>query len=418
VKKSTFIALGLSLTAILSGALLVTVNRLIDDDTAPHAGDALSETEASRRILYYRNPMGAPDISPVPRKDPMGMDYIPVYEAEAAAEAGTLRLTTQKIQRTGVRTETVRRRVLARATRAVGTVVADETRLSYLTAKFDGFVEELYVRYTGAEIAAGQEIMRVWLSGSDILQKQSDYLVALRGGDAHPGELKRTIENLRLFDIPDEVIADLKQSGEPVRSIVLRAPTSGTVLEKAAVDGLRFSAGDMLFKVADLTSVWIMAQVAERDFGVLTVGDIATVELRAFPGETIEGRLTFIYPDLNVATRTAMARIEVTNEGGHLKLGQYADVTFRAQPVSQPVIAVPASAIIDSGTRQVALVTKGDGAFEPRDVVLGQEADGYVEIREGLSEGEEIVVSGNFLIDAESNLRAALTAFTPGQDLP
>jgi len=380
--------------------------------------ESAAPVESERRVLYYRDPMGLPHVSPVPKKDSMGMDFIPVYSDEVAGPAGTVRIAPEKIQRAGVRTETVERRHLTRSVRAVGTVVADEGRVAVVTTKFDGFIEELFVPVTGADVQPGQNLLRVWIDGRDMLQKQSDLLVALRGTGGRGGDVERAEANLRQFGIPDRVIQDLRRTREPVRSIVLPAPIGGTVVEKPALNGQRFSAGNTLYKITDLSTVWIIAQVAERDLGALRAGQSARIDFKAFPGESFEGRVSFVYPELNMATRTAQARIVVANKERRIRIGQYADITVESPAASGPVVAVPGSAVIDSGTRRIALVAKGDGVFEPRDLVLGGRGDGYVEAKKGLNEGERVVVRGNFLIDAESNLRAALAAFTAGETKP
>lgn len=390
----------------VSGVVIFTAAEKRSDATpaAPAAGE--------RRIVYYRNPMGLPDTSPVPKKDSMGMDYIPVYEDEVSGPGGAIRIAPEKVQRAGVRTAVVARRQLVRSVRGAGTVTADESRLAVLTAKFDGFVEELFVSLTGARVRKGDPLVRVWIDSQEILQKQADYLGALKGDRSN---LERAADNLRLFGIPDEVIAGLRRTGKPVRSIVLTAATSGTVMEKPAVVGMRFDQGSTLFRIADLSTVWVMARIAERDLTAIETGQRADITLNADSSHEIEGRIAFVYPELDASTRTAVVRIEVSNAGGKLKVGQYADVRIKAALTKVPVIAVPSSAVLDSGTRQVAFVAKDGGVFEPRDVVLGLHGGGLVEIREGLAEGERIVVSGNFLIDAESNLRSALATFTPPQ---
>ena len=386
----------------VTGTVIFTAARQRTDATpAAPAGE--------RQILYYRNPMGLPDISPVPRKDAMGMDYIPVYTDEMSGPAGTVALSTEKIQRAGVRTETAERREVVRTIRAAGTIMPDESRLAAATVKFEGFVEELFVPTTGASVRAGQPLLRVWIESKEILDRQVDYALALRG----TGNLADAERNLRIFDIPEQVMAQIRETSRPVRSVILTAPLSGTVLEKPAVVGMRFAAGDVLFKTADLSTVWILADISERDLALLRAGQAANASLAAFPGEQFEGRVDFIYPELDMTTRTARVRVVVSNRDLRLKAGQYADVIIEAPLAGGAVLAVPDSAVIDSGSRQVVFVARGGGVFEPRDVTLGYRGEGYVEIREGLSEGERIVVAGNFLIDAESNLRAALMAFAP-----
>jgi len=385
----------------VTGTIVLTAVQKAAEATPPAAA------EGERRIAYYRHPMGLPDTSPVPKKDEMGMDYIPVYEDEIAGPPGSVALTPQKIQRSGIRTVRAERTPIAAALRGVGLIAIDERRQAMLSVKFEGFIEALYVNATGATVRKGEPLARVWIASEDILRKQADYLSALKRGDA-----ERAADNLRLFGISDDVIAELRRTGMPVRSIILTAASSGTVLDKQAVPGMRFEAGEMLFMLADLSSVWVTVQIAERDLPLLAEGQAATIQLNADAGRAVEGRVAFIYPVLNAPTRTATVRIEAPNADGALRIGQYADVSIAASLGDAPTIAVPDSAIMDSGRRQVAFVAKEGGLFEPRDVVLGARGDGFVEIREGLAEGERIVVSGNFLIDSESNLRAALAGMS------
>jgi membrane fusion protein, copper/silver efflux system len=371
----------------------------------------------TRKVLFYRNPMGLPDTSPTPKKDWMGMDYIPVYADEANDRPGTVRIDPAKVQRAGVRTEEVARRNLSRTVRAVGTVEPDESRTAVVTARFGGFVEELLVPVTGARVRAGQPLVRVWIESPEILQKQSDFLIALRGTTGRPDDVERARRNLRLFGIPEAVIDRLRDTREPVRSIVLSAPADGTVLQKPALVGMRFAAGDALFRTADLSRVWVIAQVSERDLGLVQTGQSARITLRAYADAPRPARVAFIYPEINGTTRTALLRLELSNDDGSLKTGLYADVEIDTRS-EKAVIAAPESAVIDSGTRRVAFVAKEGGVFEPRDLVLGRRGNGFVEIREGLAEGERIVVTGNFLIDAESNLRAALAGLVPPAPAP
>jgi Cu(I)/Ag(I) efflux system membrane fusion protein len=394
-------------TSPVSGVVIFTAAEKRSDAAPPAPGAAPAE----RKIIFYRNPMGLPDTSPTPKKDWMGMDYIPVYADEASDAAGTVRINSAKVQRAGVRTEEVTRRNLTRTVRAVGTIEPDESRLAVVTAKFSGFVEELFVPLTGTPVRAGAPLVRVWIESQEILLKQSDYLSALRGNTGRSEDAERAMRNLRLFGLSDQAITRLREMREPLRSIVLTAPSDGIVLQKPAVVGMRFSSGDTLFKTADLSRVWVMTHVAERDLALIHPGQPARITIKAYADSPLEGRVAFVYPELDPGTRTAQIRIEIANADGRLKTGLYADVEIEAR-ADGASIAIPESAIIDSGSRRIAFVAKGDGAFEPRDLVLGRRGNGFVEVREGVAEGERIVVTGNFLIDAESNLRAALTAFT------
>lgn len=378
------------------------------------SNDAMPRGE--RKILYYRNPMGAPDVSPVPKKDSMGMDYIPVYEDEMGGPQGTVRLAPEKVQRAGVRVAPAERQVLTRTIRVPGTVTLDETRVGTITAKFNGFVEELYVAASGEEVKKGQPLMRIWIESPEILQRQADLTSALAGGRGAASR-EQTERNLRFFGFADEVIEEIRKAGRPLRSVTFYAPRAGTVMEKPAVAGMRFGSGDTLFRTADLSALWVIAQIPERDLEYVRAGQTARVTFKAFPEEPREGVVTLIYPELSMETRTVPVRIELPNPAGKLRAGLYADVAIEGRLSDDSVVAIPESAVIDSGTRRVAFVSKGEGLFEPRKVTLGARANGMVEVKDGIKEGEDIVVSGNFLIDAESNLKAALAAFTPAEPM-
>ncbi|GMV62752.1 MAG: hypothetical protein AMXMBFR74_19200 [Parvibaculum sp.] len=381
------------------------------------AADAATAAPASgeRKVRYYRNPMGLPDISPVPKKDSMGMDYIPVYEEDVAAPAGTVRIGPEKTQRAGVRTAPVERRDLVRTIRGAGTVTVDEARVALVTARFDGFVERLDVRTTGGTVAAGEPLLTTWIESDELLRKQADYLSALsRGGR----DVERAASNLRLFGISNAVIAEMARTRTPARVVTFEAPVGGTVLEKPSLDGMRFAAGDTLFRIADLSSLWVIAEITEQDLALVRPGQTAQLSMPAMPGEPRAAIVDFVYPDIAMTTRSGRVRLVVPNPDGDLKPGHFVRVDIGAPVGGEPVLAVPAASVIDDGTRQVVFVARGNGLFEPRDVRLGARAGADVEIREGLAAGEEVVTSGIFLIDAESNLQAALSAFTAEQVTP
>ena len=253
------------------------------------------------------------------------------------------------------------------------------------------------------------------------MSAQREYLVATRGvanlRDA-PADAQSSMQaladaslaRLRNWDISDEQIKALAAGGEPRRTLTFRSPANGVVLEKKAVAGMRFMPGDALYQIADISAVWILADVFERDIGLVRVGQKVAVTIDAYPDKTFAGTVAYVYPTLKAETRTVPIRIELANPGGLLKPAMYANVDM-AVGAHGAVATVPLSAVIDSGTRQVVLIQKGAGRFEPRAVKLGARSDDYVEVREGVSEGESVVVAANFLIDAESNLKAALGGF-------
>jgi Cu(I)/Ag(I) efflux system membrane fusion protein len=368
-----------------------------------------------RRILYYRNPMGLPDTSPVPKKDSMGMDYIPVYEGDEPDDGKTVKLSLDKVQRSGVRTEVVEPRVITRPVRGVGTVMHDEARLTVVTMRSDGFIEDLFVNRTGQHVRAGEPLFRVY--SPEIVRAQIDLVVGLSPGFGGAAtDRNRTAQGsmqlLRNLGVPESRIQEIRQTGANPRTLDWLSPATGDIIEKRIVNGQKVTAGEVLYRIADHTQLWVIADVAEIDLPAIKIGTRATVTVRAYMAEPIEGEVTFIYPELRPETRTARVRIEVPNPDKRLKIEMYADVMFRPGADESPVTAVPTSAVIDSGTRQIVLVAKGEGRFEPRPVKLGRVGDGYVEVLEGVAKGEEVVTAATFLIDAESNLKAALQAFT------
>ena len=380
-------------------------------------------TQAAKKILYYRNPMGQPDTSPVPKKDPMGMDYIPVYEGEAEQSPGTqVVISTDKVQKLGVRTATAALRELTHTVRAVGTLAADESRMQSVAPRFEGWVEKLYVNTTGQQVARGQPLMDIY--SPDLVTAQQEYLIAVKGLEAVKDgapEIQESMRNLmagalerlRNWEISERELEALKRDGTLRRTITLRSPVNGVVAEKKAVSGMRFMPGEALYQISDLSSLWVVADIAEQDLGLVRPGQAAAIEVNAFPGRTFRGKVAFFYPTLSTETRTGKVRIELANPGGLLKPSMYASVELAAG-LSRKVLAVPASAVIDGGVRRIVLVRLAEGRFDPREVKLGVRSDDYVEILEGVKAGEQVVVAANFLIDAESNLKAAISGLTAG----
>jgi Cu(I)/Ag(I) efflux system membrane fusion protein len=396
------------------------------DDAAPAPASAPSPTPTApspggeRKILYYRNPMGLPDTSPVPKKDSMGMDYIPVY-ADEAGEIGIVKINPERIQMLGVRTEAVARRTMAHTVRAIGTVAADERRIGVVNPKFEGWIEKLYVNTTGQTVKRGEALLEVY--SPDLVLAQREYLVAraAQADMAHADPMARdnakaiaeaALSRLKNWDISADQLTRLQRSGVATRTLTLSAPIGGIVMEKTALQGLHFGPGDMLYRITDLSAVWLMADVFEQDLAQIRLGQSAKITVQAYPGRAFEGRVAFIYPTVNAQTRTAKVRIEVPNPDLLLKTDMYAIVDIAAPVGDITVLAVPDSAVLDTGTKQTVLIDRGEGRFEPRAVKLGPRADGYAAVLEGLREGEKVVTGANFLIDAESNLRAALQAFT------
>ena len=381
------------------------------EPTPPPAAKAAPPPAGRGRILYYRNPMGLPDTSPVPRKDAMGMDYVPVYEADAKQPAGTVTISPERVQMLGVRTEAAALRTMTRTVRAVGTVAVDERRLVVVAPRFEGWIERLLVNETGQAVRRGQPLFEVY---SPELAATAQEAAIARRAQADMAQADPTARGTAA-SIAAAAGARLRNFGIAAgsgRNFILTSPMDGVVLEKNAVQGMRFAPGDALYRIADLTTVWLLAEVFERDLGQLSAGQDAAMTFTAYPERRFTGKVTFIYPTLTAATRTGRVRIEVPNPDRLLKPDMYATVEIAANAGAAQVLAVPQSAVLDSGTQQVALVERSAGHYEPRVVATGARADGFVEISGGISAGEKVVVGANFLIDAESNLRAALQSFT------
>jgi Cu(I)/Ag(I) efflux system membrane fusion protein len=383
--------------------------------------------QAGRTILYYRNPMGLPDTSPVPKKDPMGMDYIPVYADEAGQDGLVVSVSPARVQMLGVRTEAVAPRTLQHRVRAVGTVRFSERQMAVVSTKFEGWIEKLYVNATGEPVRRGQPLMRLY--SPLLVQTEQDYVDAVALADAlgrtqavdEAGRLGAeslvhgALQRLRNLDVPEAEIERVQRERRASRTVVWPAPFSGIVLEKLAFEGMRFMPGEPLYRIAGISPIWVVAEVFEQDMAGVAVGQSATVTVKAYPGRSFKGRVAFIYPTVQPETRTGTVRIELPNPQGELKADMYASVELQGEAGAAKVLAVPDSALIDNGIRQVVLIERGEGRFEPRPVKTGAKADGYTEILEGVKDGERVVVSANFLIDAESNLKAALGSFTAGE---
>ena len=376
-------------------------------DEEPAAAPAAA---ADRKIRFYRNPMGLPDTSPVPKKDSMGMAYIPVYEGEDVDD-GSVKLSPGKIQRTGVKSEPAAPRVIRTAIRAPGTIQLDERRVSVISMRSESWVQKITNVTTGTRVVKGQPLMEIY--SPLISAAAAEYIATINskttGGSVAYGRGSR--QRLMNLDVPEAAISAMERSGVVPIVIEWTAPRDGIVLERSAIEGMRAQPGDVLFRVADTSVVWAMVDVAERDLGALVTGQSVIVRARGFVGREFTGKINVIYPQVNRETRTVRVRVELANPDSALLPDMYVDAEIDTGG-PQLVLAVPESSVLDAGSRQVVFVEKGDGRFEPRDVKSGHRGGGYVEIREGVTEGESVVVSANFLIDAESNLKAALNGFS------
>jgi len=407
--------LALVVCTVLLGLIAGAIGLSWTDAVSQPAGPGLAQAPAAaasgpcngKRPRYYRNPMGTPDTSPVPKKDSMNMDYIPVCDDEAGEAPGTVKISLDKVQRLGVRSEEVRERSLSRTVRAFANVQFDERKQWVVAPKFGGWIEKLLVNATGDVVTRGQALFEVYSPELNVLQQE--FLLA-RGLQGPQGVADNRLRNL---DYPEAEMERLRRGEKPSRVIAIPAPASGTVIEKMAVEGMRFQAGETLYRIVDTSTMWVLAEVYEQDLAYVKVGDTAKVTINAWPDRSFPGKVAFIYPSVGKDSRTARLRIEVANPDGALRADMAAAVEI-ASPMAGPAVAVPESALIDSGMRRVVLVERGEGTYEPRAVKLGARIPGYVQVLDGVKPGERVVTSATFLIDAESNLRAALAAFDQG----
>ncbi|MBX5132666.1 efflux RND transporter periplasmic adaptor subunit [Rhizobium lentis] len=380
------------------------------DDKAKSVAEApQAELEAAAtkgKILYYRNPMGLPDTSKVPKRDSMGMDYIPVYEGEQS-DASTVKVSLGKLQRTGVKTAVAEMTSIGRKVRIPGTVALDERLVSIISMRTESFLDDVADVTTGDHIGKGEKLFQFY--SREIATAASEYAAGRDGsrGSNDAGSALR----LRNLGVPQEVIDGIARTRQVPASMAYTAPRDGIVLERTAAAGMMAKPGDLLFRIADISNMWVIADVPEYDLASIRIGAKADVTVRSLPGRTFHGTVALLYPQVEMQTRTTKVRIEIPNPDGVLLANMYADVVIEAGSPT-PVVAVPNSAVVDTGDRQLVFIDKGEGKFEPKDVTLGVRGDDSTEIRQGVAAGDKVVVSANFLLDAESNLNSALSAMT------
>jgi membrane fusion protein, copper/silver efflux system len=381
---------------------------------------AAERRSKGRKVAFYRNPMNPSITSPVPAKDEMGMDYVPVYEDEAEEAAGqgaTVTIDPSVAQNMNVQVQRVERRDLRREIRTVGYLEYDQQKMVSVTTKYPGWVEKVFVNYIGEPVRKGQHLFHVY--SPELVQTQQELLSALafaRRMEAAPEDARRRAQSLvesvrqRLayWDITPAQVDRLVSTGEVLRTLTVAAPADGVVMKRMeGLDGMAVRPGMELFHIADLSTLWLSVEVFEDQLAWLKPGSEARISLSYFPGEAFAGRVRFVEPQVTEKTRTVPLRLEVPNADGRLRSGMYATVRF--QPVvAKDVVVVPELAILRTGERNVVVVQAAKGRFTPREVALGRRGEGSVEVTSGLREGEEIVTSAQFLIDSESNLREAL----------
>lgn len=369
------------------------------------SGEGQTAAESSgRRILYWYDPMLPDERYPGPGKSSMGMDLVPKYADEAAAEGVTV--SPSVMQNLGMRLARVEVRDIAPTVRAVGRVEFDQRLISEVQTLTPGFVERLTVRAEGEPVGAGRVIAEVY--SPELYGAQQEYaaLLKVRGSTVTPGLRQAARNRLRLLGLPEGAIRRLEQGGAPQRTYPVATRTSGVVTRIGARPGAQVSPGESIVTIQGLAQVLVLAEVPESSLGNIRVGQPAEISFPAYPGDVRQGRVDYIFPSLNTQSRTAQVRITLPNPAGRLKAGMFANVTV--QGTGGMATVVPSEAVIDTGRRQVVVVRRG-GSFIPQEVRIGRDYDRWTEITQGLQRGEVVVASGQFLIDSEASLSGFLS---------
>lgn len=421
--RTVWIAL-LALALGAGGGYLVT-RRIAAPPGPPAAGPV-----AERTPIFYRSPMNPAITSPVPAKDEMGMDYVPVYaDGDASgAPAGTVTIDPVTVQNIGVRTAPVERRNLAREIRTVGRVTYDEERLARLHPKTEGWIEKVFVNETGEAVSSDTILMSIY--APQLVATQEEYLLALKNARALEGstitDIRRgadalvasTRKRLRLLDVPEHQIRELEETGEVRKALHIHSPFDGVAVRVGAREGEYVTPRTELYAIADLSRVWVNADVFEQDLPWVKAGDPAEIRLKGLPGRVLRGRIEFVYPYAEPKTRTVKVRLAFDNADGLLRPDLFADVTVHGDRQIDALV-VPEEAVVRSGAGDQVFVVRAPGKFEPRTVLVGVTASGLTQIVEGVREGERVVTSAQFLIDSESKLReAAAKMLEVGGNMP
>ncbi|MCA9484924.1 MAG: efflux RND transporter periplasmic adaptor subunit [Nitrospina sp.] len=369
---------------------------------------------SERKIQYWRSPMDPNFVSKKPGKDSMGMKLVPVYEDEVAAG---IRISPAMLQNIGVKTTLARSQALSRQIRTVGFLTHDERLEHHIHTKYGGWIDKLYVDFTGQEVKQGDVLMEIY--SPDLVSTQEELVLALKYQesmekspfpefrDSATRLVESTIRRLQLFDIPEHQINELIKTRDVKKTMHIHSPTQGVVIKKKAQHGMRVEPGVMLYLIANLSNIWVEAEIYEYELPYIQLGQKAKMQLAYFPGQVFSGEITYIDPLVNPQTRTVKVRLEFPNEKRLLKPNMYADVDLSVSPL-KPEVAVPVESVIRSGEAARVILQKTDGSFEYQEVVLGAEAEGLVQVLKGLQEGDRVVTSSNFLIDSESRLKEAL----------
>lgn len=377
--------------------------------TPVRANSAKPAANASgeRVVKYYKSTMIPGEVKPGPGKDSMGMDMVPVYDGEDVSGENTIQIDAATTQRMNLKTALVGRGPVRREIRAVGAVAYDESGLRDITLKYEGWIERLHVNATWATVEAGAPLFEIY--SPELYNAQLNYVTALRTrGDKDDPLVRAALARLELFDVPVDLIEELKKSGEVRRTLVYRAPVGGVVVEKMAVEGQMMKAGERIYRLADLSTVWVNAQIYEKDVPFVREGQLVSVRSSYGQSDVMEGKIGLLLPQVDERTRTAAARVVLPNPAGALRPGMFVDVNLTSQ-IADSAVLVPDIAVLRSGERNTVFVALEGGFFEPREVKIGARSQGgFYEVLSGVDAGERVVTSGQFMLDSESQLRESI----------
>ncbi len=404
--------------AVVIGILSFFLFKSKGDSSVSQEGASTAKVDKTgKKIAYYQSPMDPTYISEKPGKDTMGMDMVPVYEGEELP-AGGVRIDPATVQNIGVRSEVIAKRVLKRNIRAVGRVTYDEKKVAYINTKIGGWIEKLYVDYEGQDVKKDDPLLEIY--SPELVSTQEEYLLAMEYNQKMKASnideiskrsaslLESARKRLEYWDVPQKHIEELEKAGKVRKTLMIHSPATGVIISKTTLEGQYTKPGENLYRIADLSRIWVYADIYEYEVPWVKVGQSADMTLSYLPGKTFRGKITYIYPYLESKTRTVKVRLEFDNVNGDLKPDMYTEVNINTAP-SQAVVSVPKEAIIHSGRRKVMIIDKGEGLFEPRDVLIGMETKDFYEILHGAKAGELVVTSAQFLIDSESQLTEAIS---------
>lgn len=396
-----------NLAVVLLAGLFALVVSGCSDGASPEGSSG--STRAERTIKYWVAPMDPTFISDRPGKSPMGMDLVPVYEDEAGGASGDsdgLRIDPVVVQNMGVRIAPVQRQPIFRHLRTIGEVEVAEDEVSVVNLRVSGWVEKLYADRTGDPVEAGAPLFDIY--SPDLVAAQEEFLLAIRT-QGRDSELARSTERkLELWNVRRSDIDRIARERKVRRVLPIRSPRSGFILNKSIVEGARVMAGKDLYQIGDLSRIWVTAEVYEYDAPWVELGQPAQMELTYEPGAVVEGKVSYVYPTLDKSSRTLTVRLEFENPDYRLKPGMFATVYIQFRRKDDALV-IPTEAILKSGTRQLVFVTPDNGHFEPREITTGLVGDRHeTEVLSGLQAGELVVVSGQFLVDSESQLQEAI----------